>query len=183
MAGAPQRGRVLTGAGEAELARRAASGDLDAFAALVRAHETTLRRFTRRLAGDDGDDLAQDTFLAAWRALGQWRGEGVFAAWLRTIATRRFLDQRRSLAGKAQHAPLSEAAGLEGTDWTEQRIAVDRAIAALPDRERAAALLVFGEGHSHSEAATMLGLPLGTLKSLVARARTALMPLLEGVET
>jgi DNA-directed RNA polymerase specialized sigma24 family protein len=60
-------------------------------------------------------------------------------------------------------------------------LALDRALAALGPRERAAALIVFGEGHSHSEAATMLRLPLGTLKSLVARARAALIPLLEGV--
>ena len=171
----------MTVAGEAELARRAAGGDLTAFAVLVRAHEPGLRRYTRRLAGDDGDDLAQDALLAGWRALGQWRGEGSLAAWFRTIATRRFLDQRRSLAGKAHHAPLSEAAHLEGRHSTEQSVAVDRALAALPDRERAAALLVFGEGHSHSEAAAILGIPLGTLKSLVARARAALIPLLEGV--
>jgi len=173
----------MTIAGEVELARRAAGGDLAAFAALIRAHEPTLRRFTRRLAGDDGDDLAQETFLAAWRALGQWRGEGTLAAWLRAIATRRFLDQRRTLVGQARHAPLAEAGDIPHCDETERRVRLDRALARLPNRERAAALLVFGEGHSHSEAATMLGVPLGTLKSLVARARTALMPLLEGIET
>jgi hypothetical protein len=80
VAGAPPRNRVLSGSSETELVGRAAKGDLAAFAALVRAHEATLRRFTRRLAGDDGDDIAQETLLAAWRALGQWRGEGSFAA-------------------------------------------------------------------------------------------------------
>ncbi len=59
-------------------------------------------------------------------------------------------------------------------------MALERALAALGPRERAAALIVFGEGHSHSEAAAILGLPLGTLKSLVSRARAALIPLLEG---
>ena len=60
------------------------------------------------------------------------------------------------------------------------RIDIDRALASLPERERAAALLCLGEGWSHSEAAQILGLPLGTLKSLVARARTKLAVMLEG---
>ena len=68
-------------------------------------------------------------------------------------------------------------------DDIEQRVAIDRALAALPDRERAAALLVFAEGHSHSEAAAMLDIPLGTLKSVIGRARTALTPLLEGLDS
>lgn len=162
--------------------RRAATGDLAAFAALVRAHEASLRRFTCRLAGDDGDDIAQDALLAAWRALAQWRGEGSFAAWLRTIATRRFLDRRRTEASRARNAPLLCDGADRFAPAIEQRLTLDQALATLGARERAAALLVFGEGHSHGEAAAMLGLPLGTLKSLVARARLALIPLLEGVQ-
>jgi len=180
VAGAPARGRALSGNEEAELVRRAARGDLAAFAALVRAHEAALRRFTRRLAGEDGDDIAQDALLAAWRALGQWRAEGSFAAWLRTIATRRFLDRRRADAVRTKLAPVDTIVDGCCRQDVEQRLAIDQALAALGPRERAAALIVFGEGHSHGEAAAMLGLPLGTLKSLVARARVALIPLLEG---
>jgi RNA polymerase sigma factor (sigma-70 family) len=181
VAGAPPRNRVLSGSSETELVGRAAKGDLAAFAALVRAHEATLRRFTRRLAGDDGDDIAQETLLAAWRVLGQWRGEGSFAGWLRTIATRRFLDRRRAVSSRAELSPLDDIDDHGCDAGIERRLALDRALAALEPRERAAALIVFGEGHSHSEAAAMLRLPLGTLKSLVARARAALIPLLEGV--
>ena len=163
--------------------RRAATGDLAAFAVLVRGHEAGLRRFTRRLAGDDGDDIAQDTLLAAWRALGQWRGDGSLAGWLRTIATRRFLDRRRTDASRARNAALAGDDGDRFAPDIEQRLTLDQALATLGPRERAAALVVFGEGHSHSEAAAMLGLPLGTLKSLVARARLALIPLLDGVQS
>lgn len=157
---------------------RAAGGDLAAFGALVNAHEATLRRYTRRLAGDDGDDIAQEVFLRAWRALAQWRGEGSLAAWLRRIATRRYLDRERS-AGPGQFHEIDLATPAPD-DATDCRIAVARALNALQPRERAAALLVFAEGHSHVEAAAILGLPLGTLKSIVARARAALRPLLEG---
>ena len=101
------------------LARRAAGDDLAAFAALVRAHEAGLRRYLARLAGDEGDDLSQETLLAAWRAIGQWRGEGRFAGWLRRIATRRFLDRQRrgGSAAPRQWDPLdaAEAAAAPGS--------------------------------------------------------------------
>jgi RNA polymerase sigma factor (sigma-70 family) len=162
------------------LARQAAAGDLAAFGVLVRSHEASLRRYTRRLAGDEGDDIAQDALLAAWRALGQWRGDGSFAGWLRRIATRRYLDRQRRAAPRS-FDELDPALGAPDCG-PDRRLAVDRALGSLRPRERAAALLVFGEGHSHAEAAAMLGLPLGTLKSIVARARAALIPLLEGAE-
>ena len=165
---------------EALLVRRAAGEDLAAFAHLVRAHEAALRRYLGRLAGDEGDDLAQETLLAAWRAIGQWRGEGSFAGWLRRIGTRRFLDRQRR-SGPKQFAELDPSMAATHTD-EDRRLQVDRALAGLPPRERAAALLVFAEGHSHGEAAAILGLPLGTLKSIVARARAALIPMLEGVD-
>lgn len=163
-----------------ELARRAAGEDLAAFAALVRAHEAPLRRYLRRLAGDDCDDIAQETLLAAWRSIGQWRGDGSFAGWLRQIGTRRFLDRQR----RAGLKPLAEldpslAAPSDGTD---ERLAVNAALDSLPPRERAAALLVYAEGHTHEEASAILGVPLGTLKSIVARARRGLVAQLEGVE-
>ena len=162
------------------MARRAAGGDLAAFGALVRGHEASLRRYTRRMAVDEGDDIAQDTFLAAWQKIAEWRGDGSFAGWLRRIATRRYLDRQRR-AGPRNFAQLDPA--MAASDCApDRRIAVDRALAALAPRERAAALLVFGERYSHTEAAAMLGLPLGTLKSVVARARAALIPLLEGAE-
>ena len=138
-----------------------------------------MRRYTRRLAGDEGDDIAQDALLAAWRALGQWRGDGSFAGWLRRIATRRFLDRQRRAAPRGVTEMDLMASPACAPD---RRFAIAQALATLGPRERAAAALVFGEGHSHAEAAAILELPLGTLKSIVARARTALIPLLEGVE-
>jgi RNA polymerase sigma-70 factor (ECF subfamily) len=163
------------------LVRRAAGGDLAAFGALVLAHEASLRRYTRRLAGDEGDDIAQDALLAAWRALGQWRGDGSFASWLRRIATRRCLDRRR----RAVPSPSLTEVDLPtpgAPSSPDRKIGIDRALGTLQPRERAAALLVFAEGYSHAEAAALLDLPLGTFKSIVARARAALIPLLEGVE-
>ena len=160
-----------------ELARRAAAGDAAAFTMLVRAHESAVRRFLRRLAGQTADDLAQEVFLKAWRAAGHYRGDGSYRAWLMRIAWSTFLSAHRA-AGRRE---AREAAPPERESRHDPELAIDveRALASLGARERAAALLCYGEGCSHAEAAEILGLPLGTLKSVVARARAALVRTLE----
>lgn len=142
----------------------------------MRRHERRVRAFLQRLTGgQEADDLAQETFLKAWRTAASFRGDGRYQGWLMRIAWRQFLSSRRrrpkpALPIEAPIATPDEAA----------RIDLERALARLPERERAAALLCFGEGCSHSEAAAVLDLPLGTLKSIVARARAALVRQLEG---
>lgn len=159
------------------LAQRTAAGDAAAFAMLVRAHEGAVRRFLHRLASEAADDLAQETFLKAWRAAGRYRGEGRYRAWLLGIAWRLFLDARRAdLRREAREASATPAGTRPDPDAA---IDLDRALAVLGQRERVAALLCFGEGCSHSEAAEIMGLPLGSLKSIVARARVALVKTLE----
>ena len=142
----------------------------------MRTHEPRLRALLRRLAGEAGDDLAQETFLAAWRAAGSWRGEGSYFTWLARIGWRQFLShQRRTKPAE----PLDTVAELAVQPQDERRAAIDQAMARLPERERMAALLCFANGHSHHEAAKIMDVPLGTLKSLVARARQRLVLCLE----
>ena len=107
-----------------------------------------------------------------------WRGEGSYEGWLLRIAWRAFLSERR---GRRDEVGLEEAAIGGGGSDPDTAIDVDRALARLAPRERAAALLCLGEGWSHGEAANILDLPLGTLKSVVARARAQLIGHLEGV--
>lgn len=165
---------------DTELARRAAAGDAAAFTALVRAHEGAVRRFLARLArGEGSDDLAQEVFLKAWRRAGDWRGEGSYRGWLLRIAWTTFLGAHRT---KGRQEARDQAAFEQQTDARRNPdLAIDlsRALAGLGTRERAAALLCFGEGCSHGEAARIMELPLGTLKSIVARARAALVERLE----
>jgi RNA polymerase sigma factor (sigma-70 family) len=164
--------------GDELLARKAAAGDVAAFTHLVRRHERRVRAFLARLTrGDGADDLAQETFLKAWRMAASYRGEGSYEGWLLRIAWRQFLSRRR--------IRTEEPVEMNGeADWhrpdEEARLDADRALARLPERERAAAILCFGEGWSHSEAAAILDLPLGTLKSVVARAKAGLVSYLEG---
>lgn len=171
---------------DSELARRAAAGDAAAFTALVRAHEGAVRRFLTRLArGADSkggaDDLAQETFMKAWRMAGTWRGQGSYRGWLMRIAWTQFLGARRAGARSDAREQVAYEDDAPVRRDPEGEIDLGRALAALDERERAAALLCFGEGCSHSEAAEIMGLPLGTLKSIVARARTALIAQLEVV--
>lgn len=133
-----------------------------------------MRAFLARLCREGADDLAQETFLKAWRLAKTYRGEGSYEGWLLRIAWRLFLsDRRRGSASLAEDVP-------EAPGNPDAAIDAGRALATLDPRERAAALLCLGEGWSHSEAARIMELPLGTLKSLVARARAKLVRHLEG---
>jgi RNA polymerase sigma factor (sigma-70 family) len=142
----------------------------------VRAHEPKLRALLGRLAGDIGDDLAQETFLAAWRAAASWRGDCSYYTWLVRIAWRKFLSHKRS---ERPVARLDDAADVAVRSEAERRAVIDQAMEMLPERERMAALLCFAHGYSHGEAAMIMDVPLGTLKSLVARARKRLVKCLE----
>lgn len=130
----------------------------------------------RRLAGETADDLAQETFLAAWRAAASWRQESSYRTWLFKIAWRQFLTYRRK---ERITEPIEAAERIGIAPCSEKKAAIDAAMAKLGDRERMAALLCFAEGYSHGEAAAIMAVPLGTLKSLVARARRQLIECLE----
>ncbi len=164
------------------LVQRAAAGDAAAFGALTRRHQSKVRGFLRRLTRGDpaaADDLAQETFLEAWRKIAQYRGEGAFAGWLFGIAWSRFLMERR----KRREEPLddvSEIAGADPQPASLARIDLEKAMARLAPAERAALTLCYAFGHSHGEAAEILRLPLGTVKSHVLRGREKLQALLEG---
>jgi RNA polymerase sigma-70 factor (ECF subfamily) len=123
-----------------------------------------------------GDDLAQKTFLAAWRAAGSWRGQSSYFPWLARIAWRQFLTHKRTARPLER---LDEATTVAVPCENERKAAIDQAMARLPERERMAALLCFAHSHSHGEAAKIMDVPLGTLKSLVARARQRLVQYLE----
>ena len=162
------------------LAGRAAHGDRTAFAVLVRQHQSRLRGFLRRLTKGDGalaDDLAQETFLEAWRKLAQFRGEGSFAGWLLRIAWTRYLMEarRRKLESLGETDEASDEPGFVDID---ARLDLENAMRQLSVGERAALTLCCALGYSNEEAASILDLPPGTLKSHIARGRAKLKALL-----
>lgn len=160
------------------LSRLAAAGDRRAFHQLVLRHEGRLRAFLGRVAGQaDGDDLAQEAFLRAWQRSGDFRAEGSYWSWLAGIGWRQFLDRKRRERRRGEQA--SREPEKEQSFAPESGAAVDiaRLFCHLSDGERAAMTLCLGHGHSHAEAAEILDLPLGTVKSLVLRGRDKLQQL------
>lgn len=168
----PPRSAPLSDDEDQSLNTRVAGGDRAAFQLLVLRHEVRLRSFLARVAGSDADDLAQEAFVRAWQRAGDYRGQGSYAAWLIGIGWRLFLDQRRTARRRdglaaGEDIPTSIDPRASG----DAAIDADRLLAALSPQERAALTLCFGHGWSHGEAAEIMGVPLGTLKSLVLRGR------------
>jgi RNA polymerase sigma-70 factor (ECF subfamily) len=163
------------------LARKAAAGDAAAFGVLVRLHQGRLRGFLLRMTKGNSalaDDLAQETFLDAFRKIGQY-GTGSFFGWLCAIGYSRFLmdARKRRLEPLDENAEMSDDAP-EPVNASLTRIDLERAMGKLVPAQRAALTLCFALGMSHEEAATALDMPLGTLKSHVSRGRDKLAVLL-----
>ena len=153
----------------------------DAFAPLVEAHQQAVRAFLRRLCGDpaEADDLAQETFVAAWTGLDRFRGDADFRLWLYGIAYRKFLAGRRA-AGRQRmrEAAVADIAATVTNPDVEARIDLKNAMMALSEPQRAAIALCLAAGVSHGDAAALLELPLGTVKSHVQRGRAMLLSML-----
>lgn len=170
-----------------ELVMRArAANDNKAFATLVKRHQARLRAFLRRVCGDPSlaDDIAQDAFLKAHRALSSFKGGGSFRSWLYAIAYREYLQSSRKAkaAARIENALKSATAYAPGNDAKlENELSLDlqRALGALDAQERAAILLCDAAGLSHGEAAVALDAPLGSVKTYVARARQKMRDALE----
>lgn len=157
----------------------AAQGGSDyAFTRLVRLYQSPVRAFLRRLCGGDharADDLAQNTFMKAHRKIASYTGSGSFAAWLYQMAYRLFLDEQRKLKRRkalqgVQALPETEAPSVS----MDLKLDIDAALARLRPEECAAITLCLSEGLSHEEAAAVLDMPVGTVKSHIARGREKL---------
>lgn len=161
------------------LNQRVAQGDRAAFQLLVLRHEGRLRAFLSRVAGSDADDLAQEAFVRAWQRAADFRGEGSYRAWITGIGWRLFLDQRRT-AQRRQAMAAGEDVETATSPHAAQDAAIDadRLLAILSAQERAALTLCFGHGWSHPEAARIMDVPVGTLKSFVLRGRTKVQKLM-----
>lgn len=177
-------GRADAGPGDSDagLLRRVARGDQQALAELYQRHGRIVLAQINLMAGDRAvsEEILQDTMLAAWRGAGSFRGDSSVRSWLIAIARRQARDRLRrhrmrtvgdgALAGQPSVAPGPEHVALDRAEVTEVAAAI-RALAA-PHREVLG--LVFGSGLSLREAAGVLDVPVGTVKSRLAAARTAL---------
>lgn len=160
-------------------------GGTRAFAVLVRRHQGVVRAQLRRLLRDDpatADDLAQETFVLAWRKLDQFRGDSRFSTWLHHIAHSCFLQHHRR--GAAHAVETADHQGDDAPQATVERhdpelgLDLNAAMRQLTDNQRMALLYCVQIGLSHEEAAQVLDMPLGSVKTHVSRGKLRLRELL-----
>lgn len=168
---------------EPDWVRRAQAGSADAFGRLVHIHQQGLRAFLRRLAANhaDADDLAQETFVFAWEHIGRFDPARPFRPWLFGIAWRKYREGKRGWLRRLtrQGHAAQEVATVFQPD-PGLRLDLAKALGPLPPDQKAALLLCLACEFTHAEAAEALALPLGTVKSHVARGREKLMAALGG---
>jgi len=169
-------------------------GDPEAFGHLVARHQNRLWAVALRTTGnpDDAADALQDAMISAFRAAGSYRGDAAVTTWLHRIVVNASLDRlRRNATRRTVALPEWDDESTADTDALvdpndalanrELRLEIDRALASIPDDQRAAVVLVDIEGLSVSEAAEALGIPDGTVKSRCSRGRARLAVLLKDV--
>jgi RNA polymerase sigma-70 factor (ECF subfamily) len=175
---------MLEDLSDADLLARHADGDAAAFGVLVARHRDRAWAVALRTLGDPADaaDAVQDAFVKAYRTAGSFRGEALFSTWLHRIVVNCCLDLiRRSRARPTVALDETAAAVADPADpigRTDLGHDVVAALARIAEDQRVAIVLVDVEGYSVDEAATMLGIPTGTVKSRCHRGRAQLAGLL-----
>ena len=171
---------------EKDLICRAARGDAEAFRQLVEAYQTPAYRLAARMCGpDSAEDVTQEAFLAAWRALPEFRGDCRFSTWLYRLVSNAAIDCLRQ---EKKHRDTGDVDDLElpdgGPSLQEQaersdtRDAVRRALDRLSPEHRQVLLLRFMQELDYGEIARALDVSEGTVKSRINRAKSKLREVL-----
>ncbi len=175
---------------ENEIIRRILSGERDLFRELIRRHRTVVYSAIIRLVGDraSAEDLAQETFVRAFQALGRFRGEAKFSTWAVRIALNltatylaspAFRQRQRSMT--YQEAVHDRDGGRSVEELREEHAQHEQfrqALAEPPDRLRSVLVMCGIEGKPYEEAAAVLGIPIGTVRSRLNKARLTMRELL-----
>lgn len=161
-----------------QLVARVVSGqDTRAFGELVRRHQSHVRNFLRKLTGDYtlADDLAQDCFMHAWDKLQTYSGKGSFIGWLLKVAYTTFLQSKRKskrygeILEQVGHATANDVPAYGGP--SEEVGDLERFLAVLTEEERAIMVMSYACGLSHREISESMGMPVGTVKSVIFRGK------------
>ena len=176
----PAKTRSPESSEEREWIERARTGDTAAYRRLVERYSDRAYGLALRMLGSpsEAEEVAQDGFLRAWRALPGFRGDSSFSTWLHRIIVRRALDRAAVLKTRRAHETgLDDAAAIEAPDRSggaeSEALAgrLDRLLGSLTGVQRAAILLYYYEDHSVEQVSQTLGIPIGTVKTHLHRAR------------
>lgn len=179
---------------ETILINRCKAGDKNAFDQLMRRYESRVYNFAMRLSGnrDDAGDITADTFVRVYKSLGSFRGESRFITWLFRIVTNIYIDSRkRKSVYLTQSFTDAEMSDMDDVSMVEQIEDMDMrpaelveikernellmsAISTLPQYQRMMVTMFHTNNQTYDEIAETLGLPLGTVKSRLNRARLCL---------
>ncbi|MFJ6915643.1 RNA polymerase sigma factor SigM [Streptomyces sp. NPDC101133] len=181
---------AYSGISDQDLLARHVEGDPDAFGEVVRRHRDRLWAVALRTLGDreEAADAVQDALVSAYRAAHTFRGQAAVTTWLHRITVNACLDRARKAASR-KTAPVDDTERLEqllepheSASAPAERNDLHRqlleALSTLPADQRAALVLVDMQGYPVAEAARILDVPNGTIKSRCARGRARLLPLL-----
>lgn len=170
---------------DAELIKAHAAGDPAAFSELVHRHRDRMWAVALRTLRDQEEaaDALQEAFISAFRAAAKFRAESAVSTWLHRIVVNACLDRMRRKQAKptvplAESGPGEPAMARDTIAERETSLVVHRALDELPDDQRTPIVLVDVEGYSVNEAAELLGVAAGTVKSRCARGRTKLAKVL-----
>jgi RNA polymerase sigma-70 factor (ECF subfamily) len=170
--------RVVSELTDSELLMAHVAGDRQAFAELFVRHQRQLHRVAIKSCGspEDAADVLQDAMLAAHRGAATFRHHAAVSSWLHRIVVNACFDElRRRRRNQATEALDAEAHLVDDrTTQVETAVMVHRALRRLTDDQRAAVITVDMQGHSVADAARLLGVAEGTVKSRCARARARL---------
>jgi len=168
-----------------QLVEAAKAGDAAAMEALLRRHFDRIHAVCRRIAGTtrDADDAAQEAAIRIVRSIGSFDGRSSFATWAYRIATNTSLDELRKRARRPHLHVVADDDLAEPIDDTAERqvesiadrMAIDAALAELPEDFRIPVVMRDVGGLDYAEIADELGVPVGTVKSRIARGRRQLL--------
>jgi RNA polymerase sigma-70 factor (ECF subfamily) len=166
---------------EGRLVQQARDGDREAFASLVELHWTRLVALARSMVGDTlAEDMAQETFMTAWRKLGSIREPESFRAWLTRIALRTCFRELRRAKPSVPIEEIPEPGSVGGE--RENAMDAERLIATLPPRQRAVMHLTIIEGLTDTEIGDVMKLRPGSVRAHRRRARESLSRRIERQE-
>lgn len=173
-----------------QLVQATLAGDLAAYRTLVERHELRVFRFLLKHVAqvEEAEDLSQETFLQAYRSLASYRCEAHFTTWLTGIAlnlTRNYHNRSRcpaatqGVSNELENLPADTAIPIDDIERLELIRAAQRAIGDLPAAQRDCVVLIILSGLGYEEASRILRVPIGTIKSRLARAREKLAEVLK----
>lgn len=169
--------RISDASGDPELIAAVRAGDRAALEILLRRHYDLIHAVCRRITGTsvDADDAAQETLVKIVRSLDRFDGRSAFSTWAYRIATNTALDElrrrrRRPHLELVEDRPVSEP----GIEMLGDALAIDTALGELADEQRVPIVLRDVVGMDYAEIAAVLDLPVGTVKSRIARGRERL---------